>query len=236
MAGCILCYVMNDIPHRSRLGSTLRALRNRKGWTLAEVSRRTGFSTPTLSKIENDKLSLSYDKLIKVSEGLGVEISDLFAPASPAGSDSASSGRRSVNRRGEGELVATANYDYRYLSTDVIRKKFIPIFTEVRARSIEEFGELVRHSGEEFVFVIDGEIEVHSDLYAPIILRTGESVYLDSAMGHAYIARGTKPARLIAVCSASESNLKDAIMKHQTRAPAKAAGRRDERKRGERRR
>jgi DNA-binding XRE family transcriptional regulator/mannose-6-phosphate isomerase-like protein (cupin superfamily) len=235
-SGCILRYVMNDTSHRSRLGATLRALRNRKGWTLAEVSRRTGFSTPTLSKIENDKLSLSYDKLIKVSEGLGVEIADLFAPSSLNGADSGSSGRRSVNRRGEGELVATANYDYRYLSTDVIRKKFIPIVTEVRARSIAEFGELVRHPGEEFIFVIEGEIEVHSDLYAPIILRTGESVYLDSAMGHAYIARGAKPARLIAVCSASESNLKDAIMKHLARPPVKTAGKREQRKRSERRR
>jgi transcriptional regulator with XRE-family HTH domain len=227
---------MNEKADRSRLGMALRALRKKKGWTLAEVSRRTGFSIPTLSKVENDKLSLSYDKLIRVSEGFSVDIADLFVPVNSPDSRDAATGRRSVNRRGEGDLVATDNYDYRYLSTDVTRKKFIPILADVHARSIEEFGELVRHSGEEFVYVIEGEIELHSELYAPLILRTGESAYLDSNMGHAYVARGTSPCRVMAICSASESDLKEAAVKRQSnnaikRRPRRAKSKSDPRQR-----
>lgn len=199
---------MKDTVERSRLGTTLRTLRQQRGWTLAELSRRSGFSIPTLSKVENDRLSLSYDKLIRLSEGLGIDIGELFAPVEADASRV--TGRRSVNRTGHGELVSTRNYDYRYLSTDVSRKKFNPILTDVHARSIDEFGELVRHSGDEFIFVIEGEIEVHTGLYEPVILREGESIYLDSSMGHAYIARGKGPCRILGICSASERDLREA--------------------------
>ncbi len=200
---------MKETVARSRLGSTLRNLRQQRGWTLAELSKRCGFSVPTLSKVENDRLSLSYDKLIRLSEGLGVDIGQLFTPVE-AGGGGAVTGRRSVNRNGDGELVATRNYDYRYLSTEVSRKKFIPILTDVHARSIEEFGELVRHSGDEFIIVLEGEIEVHTGLYEPIVLAVGESIYLDSSMGHAYLARGKGPCRILGICSASEQDLREA--------------------------
>jgi transcriptional regulator with XRE-family HTH domain len=212
---------MRDSANRSRLGAALKALRTQKGWTLAEVSRRTGFSIPTLSKVENDRLSLSYDKLIRLSEGIDVDIAQLFSPVDAGAGLAAISGRRSVNRRGEGELVPTSNYDYRYLSTDVNRKKFIPLLAELRAQSLEDFGELVRHSGEEFIYVLEGELEVHTDLYAPLTLKTGESAYLDSSMGHAYIVKGKGPCRLLAVCSASERDLR-AVMEiaaPQSQAP-----------------
>ncbi|HZF26029.1 MAG TPA: XRE family transcriptional regulator [Steroidobacteraceae bacterium] len=208
---------MNDSVHRARLGAALRALRRQKDWTLAEVSRRTGFSVPTLSKVENDRLSLSYDKLIRLSEGLGVDIAQLFTPVSGPTAPAAISGRRSVNRQGDGELVATTNYDYFYLSTDVTRKKFIPIIAELRARSIEEFGELVRHSGEEFIYVLEGEVEVHTELYAPLLLSAGDSAYLDSSMGHAYVLKSKGPCRLLAVCSASERDLREAITQAKPR-------------------
>jgi transcriptional regulator with XRE-family HTH domain len=209
---------MKHAPNRSSLGAALKALRRQKGWTLAEVSRRTGFSVPTLSKVENDKLSLSYDKLIRVSEGLEVDIAQLFAPVEGPTAPAAITGRRSINKVGDGDLVATRNYDYVYLSGDVTRKKFIPILTEVRARSIEEFGELVRHAGDEFVYVLEGKLEVHTEFYAPIVLSEGESAYLDSTMGHAYIAHGTGRCRVLAVCSAAERELRQAAEDRDARA------------------
>jgi transcriptional regulator with XRE-family HTH domain len=199
---------MKHTAKGSRLGGALRALRKERGWTLAEVARRTGFSIPTLSKVENNRLSLSYDKLIRLSEGLDVDIAQLFSPAAEFPGAGVVFGRRSVNRRGDGELLPTQNYDYRYLSTDLTHKKFIPIVTEVRARSPEQFGELVRHTGEEFVYVLEGEVEIRTELYAPLVLSAGESAYLDSSMGHAYLAKGDGPCRLLAVCSASERDLR----------------------------
>src|SRR5882757_7438792 len=122
---------MKETANRARLGAALRALRRQRGWTLAEVGRRTGFSIASLSKVENDRLSLSYDKLIRLSEGLDVDIAQLFTPVQGATGPGAITGRRSVNRRGDGEVLPTRNYDYHYLSADVNNKKFIPIITEL---------------------------------------------------------------------------------------------------------
>jgi transcriptional regulator with XRE-family HTH domain len=203
---------MND-SRNSRLGAALKALRLQKGWTLSEMSQKTGFSVTTLSRVENNRTSLTYDKLDQVCERLSIDISELFAP--PAGANNGGvgsiTGRRSINRLGDGHLVPTRNYEYRYLSTDVMQKKFIPILGQPNARTIEEFGELVRHSGEEFVYVIEGEIEVRTNLYAPFTLVAGESAYLDSAMGHAYLRKGEGPARVLAICSASEAHLQEIL-------------------------
>jgi transcriptional regulator with XRE-family HTH domain len=220
---------MNDTSKRSHLGATLRALRNQRGWTLTELARRTGFSIPALSKVENDRLSLSYDKLIRLSDGLGVDIGQLFAPpasASAATTTTTTTSRRSINRRGEGELVATRNYSYRYLSADVTHKKFIPILTELHARTLEQFGELVRHTGEEFLFVLEGEIEVHTEHYAPFVLAAGESTYIDSTMGHAYIVKGKGAARLLAICSGSERDLREVMAKSTAPAAPEMVSRR----------
>jgi transcriptional regulator with XRE-family HTH domain len=193
---------------KSRLGEALREARQQRGWTLADLSKRTGFSISSLSKVENDQLSFSYDKLIRLSEGLGTDVSQLFAPPQSAIPPGALTTRRSVNRYGEGELVTTSNYDYRYLSTDVTHKKLIPILVDLRARTLAEFGELVRHSGEEFVYVLAGEIEVHTEHYAPILLAAGESAYLDSTMRHGYLAKGNGPWRMLAICSGSDSDIR----------------------------
>lgn len=195
---------------KSRLGIALSRLRRERGWTLSDMSRHTGFSVSTLSKVENDRASLTYDKLDQLCERLGIDISELFAPADRAEVGNIL-GRRSINRVGEGQLVSTPNYDYRYLSTDVLKKKFIPMLGVPRARTLAEFGELVRHSGEEFVYVIEGELEVHTALYAPFTLSAGESAYLDSRMGHAYLAKGDKPCRVLAICSASEAHLQEFV-------------------------
>lgn len=214
---------MNDDLNKSPLASALRGLRRQRGWTLAEVSQRTGFSVPTLSKVENGRMSLSYDKLIRLSEGLGVDIAQLFASSDPAGA-AAIGGRRSINRQSEGDFVPTRNYDYHYLHSDVVRKKFIPILSEPRAQTVEEFGELVKHSGEEFVYVLEGEVEVHTEAYKPFVLRAGESAYLDSSMGHAYIAR-TTPCKVLGVCSATESQLRESVAREREQAKASQAPR-----------
>ncbi len=203
---------MND-PNLSRLGSALRALRKQHGWTLGEVSRRTGFSVPTLSKVENDRVSLSYDKLIRLSEGLSIDISQLFAPAGSTAEPPAITGRRSINREGDAQLVSTRNYDYWYLNTDVRLKKLVPVLGELHARTLKEFGDLLKHSGEEFIYVLEGSVEIHTELYEPYTLHAGESTYIDSTMGHAYLAKSDGPCRILAVCSATDSHLREVMAK-----------------------
>jgi transcriptional regulator with XRE-family HTH domain len=209
---------------KSRLGIALSTLRRERGWTLSDMSQATGFSVSTLSKVENDRISLTYDKLDQLCERLSIDISELFTPSDEAEEARSILGRRSINRVGDGQLISTPNYDYRYLSTDVVQKKFIPMIGIPRARTIQQFGELVRHSGEEFVYVIEGAIEVHTKLYAPFTLSAGESAYLDSRMGHAYLAKSDGPCRVIAICSASEAHLHETLHGDTTHAGSNGVG------------
>ena len=88
----------------------------------------------------------------------------------------------------------------------------IPIIVELRARSLEEFGELIQHSGEEYVYVLEGEVDIHTSVYAPVRLKAGDSIYLDSSMGHGYVAATDRPCRVMAVCSGPESQMIAAVL------------------------
>src|SRR6516164_10160297 len=192
---------------QARPGAALKALRIKHGWTLAEVSQRTGLPTSTLSKIENDKMSLSFDKLARLSSGLQIDIAALFRGANGEGPQSGASGRRSIVRAGEGKAIETRNYSHLYPAWDLLNKRIIPIVAELHARSLEEFGELIRHPGEEYTFVLEGEVDFYTTLYAPVRLKTGDSIYFDSGMGHAYVAATEGPVRVLSVCSAPETQL-----------------------------
>ncbi|MFN3369969.1 MAG: helix-turn-helix domain-containing protein [Sphingomonadaceae bacterium] len=194
------------------LGEVMRGIRTRNGWTLKQMSDRCGIPVSTLSKVEHDRLTLSYDKLQQLSRKLDIRMSDLFAEG-PEEAAPRVTGRRSIATRDRAVRVVTDNYDYHYLCTDLRRKRMIPILTRIRARSASEFGELVRHQGEEFVFVLEGRIVVHSEFYDPVVLDEGEGIYIDSTMGHAYVvADGCEEALVLGVCSSAEENLMDELM------------------------
>ena len=203
---------MADRAAPPTLGTVMKSIRARNGWTLKEMSAKSGIPVSTLSKVEHDRLTLSYDKLQQLSQRLSIRMSDLFAEEE---GDSAPrvTGRRSVGTIDQAVRVTTDNYDYHYLCTDLRQKRMIPIITRIRAHSAREFGELVRHHGEEFIYVLEGEIEIHTEFYDPVTLKTGQGIYLDSSMGHAYVvADGFDEALVLGVCSSADDGLMDSLM------------------------
>ena len=194
------------------LGSLVRGIRARNGWTLKEMSAKAGIPVSTLSKVEHDRLTLTYDKLQQLSRRLDIRMSELF---DEGGDDNPPqvTGRRSIGTMDRAVRVVTPNYDYNYLCTDLRHKRMIPIITRIRSHSATEFGDLVRHQGEEFIYVIEGKIEVHSEFYDAVVLGVGEGIYLDSSMGHAYVvAEGFKEALVLGVCSSADEGLIDSLM------------------------
>ena len=194
------------------LGRLLRNLRTRNHWTLKEMSKRTGIPLSTLAKVEHDRLTLTYDKLLQLSERLKIRMSELFAdsveePGQPV------TARRSIGRMDRAIRVKTHNYDYYYLCAELRRKRMIPILTRIRAKSVGEFGELVHHAGEEYVYVLEGRVEIHTEFYDPIVLGAGESIYIDSKMEHAYVAaEGCEEAIVLGVCSSADEGLMESLM------------------------
>lgn len=191
---------MNNVAGAS-LGQRVRRLRRAREWSLQELGQRCGLSTSTLSKLENNLVALTYDKIMRVSEALGVNISEMLVEPAAPDPTQAVTARRSLARQGDGDILFAQNYEYRYLNTDLSRKEMVPILVKVQARTLDEFGPLLRHAGEEFTFVVSGKVEVHTEYYGPTVLEAGEAIYIDSTMAHAYINLGAEPALILSVCT-----------------------------------
>ena len=188
------------------LGALLRGLRHREGWTLKEMSAKSGIPFSTLSKIEHDRLTLSFDKLQHLSQRLGMRMSELFAEDTGDRSPAVTA-RRSLGDIDKAVRVTTPNYDYYYLCTELRRKRMVPVITKIRASSREQFGELVSHAGEEFIYVIKGRVIVHTQFYDPVTLDEGQAIYIDSDMGHAYVtAAGCHEAEVLGVMSSTDDD------------------------------
>ena len=205
---------MADRSTPPTLGTVMKSIRSRNGWTLKEMSAKSGIPVSTLSKVEHDRLTLSYDKLQQLSQRLNIRMSDLFAEDDEDQTPRVT-GRRSIGTIDQAVRVTTDNYDYHYLCTDLRQKRMIPIITRIRAHSAREFGDLVRHQGEEFIFVLEGEVEIHTEFYDPVALKTGQGIYLDSSMGHAYVvAEGYEEALVLGACSSADDGLMDELIRN----------------------
>ena len=206
------------MSERPTLGCILKELRSHRNWTLREMSERSGIPISTLSKVENDRLTLTYDKILQLSENLQIRISDLFAEAEAA--EESVTARRSIGRLADAIRVETPNYDYYYLCTELRRKRMVPVLTRIRAKSLGEFGDLVSHAGEEYIHVLEGTIVVHTEFYDPVTLKTGEAIYIDSNMGHAYVAaEECDEALVLGVCSSDDEALATSLMQMHDPVP-----------------
>ncbi|MGQ9425408.1 helix-turn-helix domain-containing protein [Gilvimarinus sp. F26214L] len=174
-----------------QLGKKVREIRLANQLTLEEASRLTGLARSTLSKIENEQISPSFQAVQKLTAGLGIDIPQLFVPLSPG---HGATGRRDITRAGEGQPHPTATYEHELLASNLSIKKMVPFKCRVRARSFEDFDDWVRHAGEEFLLVLEGQIEVYTEYYEPVLLNEGDSMYYDAAMGHCLVSRSKKDA------------------------------------------
>jgi transcriptional regulator with XRE-family HTH domain len=192
------------------LGGLIKLVRQRNGWTLRQMSEKVGIPLSTLAKVETDKLSLTYDKLQQLTARLGMTMTEFLGQA-----DESSRGpslpvvtaRRSLTADDNTIRITTPNYDYEYLCADLREKRMVPILTRIRAHDLAEFGEPVQHRGEEFIFVLEGSIEVHLQFYTTVTLKTGQGIYIDSTMGHAYVAKDCDSALVLGVCSGEDPDL-----------------------------
>lgn len=177
-----------------RLGQKLRQIRLDRNLTLEEASRLTGLARSTLSKIENEQISPSFQAVQKLALGLGIDIPQLFAPLRPGNS---ANSRRDITRAGEGLPRPTKTYEHELLAHTISMKKMVPFKCRVRARSFADFDDWIRHAGEEFLLVLEGSVEVYTEHYEPVQLHEGDSMYYDAAMGHCLVSISKKDALVL---------------------------------------
>ena len=100
-----------------------------------------------------------------------------------------------------------------------------PLVAEIHSTDINEYGPYTRHPGEEFNYVLSGEVDFHTDVYAPVRLKVGDSVYFDAEMGHAHTKVGNAKCTILGVLIPRSSEMvknNTAPILEVTRSPATA--------------
>lgn len=176
-----------------QLSKKIRELRRARGWTLEELAAATGLAASTLSKIENDRMSPTFDVVQKVAHGFEIDITELFA--NPA--ETRAGSRRSVVRAESGRPLETGVYSHKVLAAELVNKRILPFLTTVKARSLDDYSEWGSHDGEEFLYVLEGSVMFYTEHYEPVELNKGDGIYIDSAMRHACISTSKKDAQVL---------------------------------------
>lgn len=192
---------------RTTFGHRLRTSRKRFGWTLAQLAERSGVSITTISRAERGQLALGYENFTALGRALEMDMNAMFAGA---GVKPAQLAGPVVTRSGQGVVYRGLAIAYEFLGTTAAGKQMSPIVGTVHARKVNGPEDFVRHSGEEFAYVLSGEIEVHFENGEIVHLGRGDSLYFDSRLGHAYRSVSKQLAKIIGMTTSESGHMRSA--------------------------
>jgi DNA-binding transcriptional MerR regulator/mannose-6-phosphate isomerase-like protein (cupin superfamily) len=166
------------------IGVHLRQMRTRLGLSLAQVAKAVGISVGFLSALERSQMSASVSTLRKLARFYKTNILDFFDPMESS-SPLVPANKRKTLEAGPGvcmELLAWGN--------TVMEPHLFRI--SPRAGS----GESYTHDGEEFLYVLRGELHI-SVAETEYRLKPGDSFYFESATPHRWHNPGRSETRVL---------------------------------------
>lgn len=159
----------------------IKRARKAKGFTLVQLSERSGVSRAALSKIERGEISPTYATLRKVAIGLDLTIANLLS-SSPEKAE----GSIEVVRSDEGRVFGEKETAYRLLAGQATNGALRCFISEVHSTSLESAKELHTHDTDDIVFVMDGSVVCHFEGREPIQLNKGDSLSYSGNIPHAF--------------------------------------------------
>lgn len=180
-----------------KIGEKIRELRENRGFSLQEMAARTGYSSALLSQIENHMLSPPLGALIKIARALEIKVGAFFGeePGEPFVIVRKQE-RRRISRFASKEGVSYG-YTYETLGADKKDRHMEPFLVTLEPATVKS-EKLSTHDGEEFIFVLEGEMEAilgnHKDVLYP-----GDCIYYDSTIPHKVQCHQDTPAKILAI-------------------------------------
>lgn len=192
---------MRDQVKELQLGFKIRRHRQERRMTLQDVAEATGLSKPLLSQIENEQVIPPLATLLRIAKAFNIGLHSFFQEEGTPEKCivvRAGDSRRQQRRPPLGQ----APYIYHSLAYGRKNKNLEPFLVEF------EIGEWrddlqVTHEGEEFLYLLEGEVELHYGGQVTV-LGPGDSVYYDSSEPHGYVALGETRPRAVAVLFSRE--------------------------------
>ena len=178
----------------------IKRLRKNQNMTLKELAQKTNLTESYLSRIETSSSAPPIHTLYLIADALNTDINYLFQPEQ---TDEKSNPDIVVIRN---EDIDSENLTTGPYNKSIFRYSYIPLAKQKRGKNMQpyivveefEFGETLRHDGEEFVFILEGCIEL---LYGTekYLLNQGDYAYFDSHIPHNARSLGKKKAKTLVV-------------------------------------
>ena len=181
------------------IGGKIKSIRESRNLTIDEVAERSCVNKEQIERIENDIELPSLAPLIKIARALGVRLGTFLddqTELGPVVSRAKDCDKRNTLRFTNESKVARKHMEYHSLSQDKAGRHMEPFLIDIEPGQAD-FA-LSTHEGEEFIYVLEGAIEVvyGKEKYA---LEAGDSIYYDSIVAHHVHARNGNHARILGV-------------------------------------
>ncbi len=191
------------MSEKNRIGKKVKLVRETRKLSIEDVSERTNLSAEGIERIEKGELIPGLTPLIKIARVLGVRLGtfmddqeNLGPVVNRGGSEKDKKNQKNVTRFSERSNAVSSDLDFFSLSQNKADRHMDPFIIDIYESSHEDV-KLSSHEGEEFIYVLEGKIEViyGKDKYE---LETGDSIYYDSIVAH-HVHSNNGNAKILAV-------------------------------------
>lgn len=183
------------------IGAKIKSIRESKQITLEEVAERSGLGIEQIERIENNVDFPSLAPLIKIARVLGVRLGTFLDDQSELGPVICRK-KDSTDANGIGftnnSSLARKHMEYHSLSQDKSGRHMEPFLIDVAPSEEGVDFVLSTHEGEEFIYVLEGVVEINYGKNT-FILEEGDSIYYDSIVAHHVHAAADHSAKIIGV-------------------------------------
>lgn len=191
------------MSEKNRIGKKVKLVRENRKLSVEDVSERTNLSVEGIERIENGELIPGLTPLIKIARVLGVRLGtfmddqeNLGPVVNRGGSEKDKKNQKKVTRFSERDNAVSSDLDFFSLAQNKADRHMDPFMIDIYESSNEDV-KLSSHEGEEFIYVIEGKVEIvyGKDTYE---LEAGDSIYYDSIVAH-HVHSNNGNARILAV-------------------------------------
>lgn len=183
-------------PVAAHVGERVRAVREKKGLSLEDISRRTDIDRDTLAAIEENRIVPPLGSVIKLAKALEMKMGFFISGEEKKPYTIVRGHDRRVVSRYDSEKGKYYGYEYQSLAPHKKDRHMEPFLVTLEPSETEE--ERSTHDGQEFIFVLQGEMEVRlgDEIH---VLKPGDAIYYDSTVPHLVKCRGGESTKILAV-------------------------------------
>ena len=178
------------------VGAKIQSLREAQNLSVEELAANASLTIEQLTRIETDEVLPSLAPLLKVARALGVRLGTFLDDQDETGPVVCRKDEREGSTTFSTGAITGKHMEYHSLSKSKLNRHMEPFIIDVAPAS--DGGDMSSHEGEEFIFVMDGEVEI---VYGNKTYRLsqGDSMYYDSIVPHHVHSFSKTSAKILAV-------------------------------------